>query len=87
MSPQELYELRNLEQKALREREYKLSSCQGKPKFETRSEAVRAASHAMKKIGNAYHCGVCKGWHVGSNENGKRKRKAIRRLYRRYRDQ
>lgn len=81
MKPEEFRELRRLarhdanirEAKAKKRNEYEAAQCQGKPRFQARADALVAA---RRRGVHPYHCGVCHGWHVGSNEHMRKKKLA-----------
>lgn len=60
------------------------SQCLGKFRFETFGEADRVAKAARRRRysqrQNAYRCGLCGGFHVGSNTFTASERKKIRRM-------
>lgn len=77
MRPEDFYELRYLAQKDSKERTMVHSMCEGKRRFDTKSEADRIIRQG-KPI-SSYHCMVCNGWHVGAISVKRQKRLLLKR--------
>lgn len=79
--PAELAELKELALRAVNRDQYAKSVCDGKARFENRTQADATIRNKEKrhKI-HAYHCPKCGFWHVGSMKNVGRKKKAFRRI-------
>ena len=76
MKPDEYAELRNLVRYDARRREFTASSCSGKHRFESFTQADRTIRRDLRKAARAYHCCECGGYHVGGIANFRRKRLA-----------
>ena len=82
MTPDEWRELQYLAGRVLAKHQEILSSCTGKARFETRSDAMTTIRRrSMREICAPYHCPVCSGWHVGDQRATRKKRKAIKANY------
>jgi len=76
MKPDDYAELRNLVRYDARRREFTASSCSGKHRFESFTQADRTIRRDLRKQARAYHCSDCHGYHVGGVANYRRKRLA-----------
>lgn len=79
MKPDDYAELRNLVRYDARRREFTASSCSGKHRFESFTQADRTIRRDLRKQARAYHCNDCKFFHVGGIINGRRSRLARER--------
>ena len=78
MTGPELAELRYYMTLIRVKREFELTKCYGKHKFESRGQAIRTISPRLQGEVHAFHCPKCKGWHIGGQVNINRQRKAKR---------
>lgn len=78
MNPDDWRELKRLCRDLMRKREWERAQCTGKPSFDNRVDASRAASHNRHlKI---YRCNCCNRWHVG-NFDQRRKLDRMQRAF------
>lgn len=79
MNGAELHELKVLLRKAMQEQRRERTQCAGKQRFNNRVDAARAMrSRRLKDVCTVYRCGFCGYWHVGSQTEERKKRKALR---------
>ena len=77
MKREDFFELRYLSQQDSRERTMLASMCEGKRRYESKREAERTIRKG-KPI-SAFHCHVCRAWHIGAVRTAREKRLVLHR--------
>lgn len=59
--------------------ERQLSECEGKHRYDTRTQAKNGISNRLKGKTVLYHCSMCTGWHIGGIDVHRQKELAKKR--------
>lgn len=87
LTPEEEQELRRRLIRLGKEHEERAQKCLHKSKFATKTQAEDTISQRLQGKVHAYHCDVCRAWHIGGSEHVFRAKRAKRRILERRREE
>lgn len=63
-----------------REHNERAQKCLHKSKFASKTQAEATISHRLQGKVHAYHCDICRQWHIGGSEHVFRAKRAQKRI-------